>query len=64
MPSPIPVRKRSLIKNSVLDESREVSEQGGPTVKKAELTNDTRVVSRARVALPKPLAKGTAPTLA
>ena len=64
MPSPTPVRKRSLIEDSVLDESRETPEQNGPTVKKAELTNDTQVVSRAKVVLPKPLPKGTAPTLA
>jgi hypothetical protein len=64
MPSPIPVRKRSLIKDSVLDQSREMSERDSRSVKKNELTNDARVVSRARVALPKPLPKGTAPTLA
>lgn len=64
MPSPTPVRKRSLIKDSVLDQGREISQGDGRSVKKGELTNDARVVSRARVALPKPLPKGTAPTLA
>jgi hypothetical protein len=64
MPSPSSVRKRSLIKDSVLDHSQERAEQDGPSVKKADVTNDSRVVSRARVALPKPLPKGTAPTLA
>lgn len=64
MPSPIPVRKRSLMKDSVLGQSREISKQDGRPVKKDELTNGAQLVSRARVALPKPLPKGTAPTLA
>jgi len=64
MPSPTPVRKRSLINDGVLDHSRETSERDAPSLKKADLTNDARVVSRAKVVLPKPLRKGTAPTLA
>ena len=64
MPSPSPVRKRSLIRESVLDHSQATSERDAPSVKKANLTNGERVVSRAKVALPKPLPKGTAPTLA
>jgi hypothetical protein len=64
MPSPSPVRKRSLIRDSVLDHSQEISGRDAPSVKKADLANDERMVSRAKVALPKPLRKGTAPTLA
>jgi len=64
MPSPNPVRKRSLIKDSVMDQNGEISGRDAPSIKKTDLTNEARVVSRARVTLPKPLKKGTAPTLA
>ncbi len=64
MSSTNPVRKRSLIKDSVLDHNSEIDGQRAASDKRPDLTNATRVVSRARVTLPKPLPKGTAPTLA
>jgi hypothetical protein len=64
MSSTNPVRKRSLIKDSVLDHNAQTDGQHAASVKRPELTNEARVVSRARVTLPKPLPKGNAPTLA
>jgi hypothetical protein len=64
MPSPDPVRKRSLIEDRVIDQNHEISGRDARSAKKADLTNEARVVSRVRVALPKPLRKAVAPTLA
>lgn len=64
MPSLNPVRKKSIINDGLMDQNGEISGRDNPPIKSTGLANQAQIVSRARVTLPKPLKKGTAPTLA